>query len=126
MRDLFKVALVGVWSRFTMNKTLRLVGLKPNRDLPYLNERFEAGQLVPVIDGPYKLSDARDAFVTLVQGMTRARSSSRSTNGRYGIDCDSPEACARRRGRLVGGVESRSDHPPLSRAHGTPYPRDQE
>jgi len=28
----------------------------------YLNERFEAGQLSPVIDGPYKLSDAREAF----------------------------------------------------------------
>ena len=62
MRDLFKVAIFGLWSRPTMNKTLRLVGLKPNRDLPYLNERFEAGQLVPVIDGPYKLSDAREAF----------------------------------------------------------------
>ena len=62
IRDLVKVAIFGLWSRRTMNKALRLVGLRPNRDLPYLNERFEAGQLVPVIDGPYKLSDARDAF----------------------------------------------------------------
>jgi hypothetical protein len=31
-----------------MNKTLRLVGLKANRDLLYLNERFEAGKLAPV------------------------------------------------------------------------------
>ena len=62
MRDLFKVAIFGLWSRPVMNKALRLVGLKQNRDLPYLNERFEAGQLVPVIDGPYKLSDAREAF----------------------------------------------------------------
>jgi len=30
-----------------------------NQDLPYLNERFEAGQLIPVIDGPYaKPSDS--------------------------------------------------------------------
>jgi NADPH:quinone reductase-like Zn-dependent oxidoreductase len=62
MRDLFKVAIFGWWSRATMNKTLRLVGLRANRDLPYLNERFDAGQLVPVIDGPYRLSDAREAF----------------------------------------------------------------
>jgi NADPH:quinone reductase-like Zn-dependent oxidoreductase len=62
MRDLLKVAIFGLWSRPTMNKALRLVGLKPNRDLPYLNECFEAGRLVPVIDGPYKLSDAREAF----------------------------------------------------------------
>jgi NADPH:quinone reductase-like Zn-dependent oxidoreductase len=62
IRDLFKVAIFGLWSRPTMNKTLRLVGLKANHDLPYLNERFEAGQLAPVIDGPYKLSDAPAAF----------------------------------------------------------------
>jgi hypothetical protein len=27
-----------------------------------LERRFEAGQLIPVIDGPYKLSEAREAF----------------------------------------------------------------
>ena len=36
--------------------------LKQNHDLPYLNERFEAKQLTPVIDGPYKLSEAQEAF----------------------------------------------------------------
>ena len=36
--------------------------LRPNRDLPYLNEQFEAGHLVPVIDGPYTLSQGADAF----------------------------------------------------------------
>ena len=62
MRDLFRVAIYGLWSRRTVGKTLRLVGLKANRDLPYLNERFEAGQLAPVIDGPYTLSEGREAF----------------------------------------------------------------
>ena len=62
MRDLFRVAIYGLWSRRAMGKTLRLVGLKANRDLPLLNERFEAGQLVPVIDGPYALSEGREAF----------------------------------------------------------------
>jgi NADPH:quinone reductase-like Zn-dependent oxidoreductase len=62
MKSLFKIAVFGWWSRPTMNKTFRLVTLKQNRDLPYLSERFEDGQLVPVIDGPYKLSDAREAF----------------------------------------------------------------
>ena len=62
MRDLFRVAIDGLWSRRTVGKTLRLVGLKANRDLPYLNERFEAGQLAPVIDGPYTLSEGREAF----------------------------------------------------------------
>lgn len=68
MRDLFRVAIYGLWSRRTMGKTLRLVGLKANRDLPLLNERFEAGQLVPVIDGPYTLSEGRDAFRRFGEG----------------------------------------------------------
>ncbi len=38
-------------------KKIRLVGLKPNKDLAYMNELFEAGKVKPVIDGPYKLSE---------------------------------------------------------------------
>jgi hypothetical protein len=33
------------------HKHLRLVGLRPNKDLNYMNELFEAGKLQPVIDG---------------------------------------------------------------------------
>jgi NADPH:quinone reductase-like Zn-dependent oxidoreductase len=62
MRLLFRHMLYGLWSRLAMRKRCVLVGLKPNRDLAYLNERFEAGQLVPVIDGPYPLAAAPDAF----------------------------------------------------------------
>ncbi|HEV8634921.1 MAG TPA: NAD(P)-dependent alcohol dehydrogenase [Chloroflexota bacterium] len=61
-RRLLQVAAFGWLARLTAGRTVRLVILKQNRDLPYLNERFEAGQLVPVIDGPYDLSDAREAF----------------------------------------------------------------
>jgi NADPH:quinone reductase-like Zn-dependent oxidoreductase len=56
------VAAFGWLARLAGNRRLRLVILKQNKDLPYLNERFEAGQLVPVLDGPYALSDAREAF----------------------------------------------------------------
>lgn len=59
---LFMIPLVGLPFRLTAGKKLRLIGLRANRDLPYLGERFEAGQLLPVIDGPYPLSDAREAF----------------------------------------------------------------
>ncbi|MCK4412388.1 MAG: NAD(P)-dependent alcohol dehydrogenase [Candidatus Eisenbacteria sp.] len=43
-------------------KHVRIVTLKPNKDLAYMNELFEAGKLVPVIDGPYKLADVPEAF----------------------------------------------------------------
>jgi NADPH:quinone reductase-like Zn-dependent oxidoreductase len=59
---LLKIPLVGWWFRLTTGKTVRLVGLRANRDLPYMNEQFEAGKLTPVIDGSYTLDDAREAF----------------------------------------------------------------
>ena len=43
-------------------KRVRIVGLKPNKDLAYMNELFEAGKLVPVIDRSYELADVPDAF----------------------------------------------------------------
>lgn len=44
------------------NKHLRIVALKPNKDLVYVNELFEAAKLVPVIDRAYPLAEVRDAF----------------------------------------------------------------
>ena len=43
-------------------KHVRVVTLKPNKDLAYMNELFEAGKLVPVIEGPYELADLAEAF----------------------------------------------------------------
>jgi len=59
---LFQFMVFRWFIRQTTRKSLRVIMLKQNQDLPYLNERFEAGQLIPVIDGPYKLSEAREAF----------------------------------------------------------------
>ena len=63
MRVLLRVALVGWWIRLTTSKKVRLIALRQNKDLAYLSERAEAGQLAPVIDGPYKLSEAPEALV---------------------------------------------------------------
>ncbi len=43
-------------------KKIRIVGLKQNKDLAYMNELFEAGKVKPVIDGPYKLSEVPEAI----------------------------------------------------------------
>ena len=59
---LLQFAIFGWWIRQTANKTVRLIMLKQNKDLAYLNERFEAGGLNPVLDGPYELSEGREAF----------------------------------------------------------------
>ena len=39
-----------------------MILLKQNRDLSFLNQLFEDGTLTPVIDGPYRLREAREAF----------------------------------------------------------------
>ncbi len=62
MFRLLQFPIFGWCIRRTTGKTVRLIMLKQNRDLLYLNERFEAGHLIPVIDGPYKLSESREAF----------------------------------------------------------------
>lgn len=43
-------------------KSVHLVALKPNKDLDYVNELFEAGKIKPVIDGPFKLSETPKAI----------------------------------------------------------------
>jgi len=62
MPHLLKIPLVGWWYRLTTGRTIRIVGLRPNRDLAYMNQQFEKGRLVPVIDGPYPLSEGREAL----------------------------------------------------------------
>ena len=43
-------------------RSVRVVALKPNKDLVYMNGLFEAGKLQPVIQGPYALADLPEAF----------------------------------------------------------------
>jgi NADPH:quinone reductase-like Zn-dependent oxidoreductase len=59
---LIQTAIAGPLISRLSNRRLRVVGLKPNKDLLYINGLFEAGQLAPVIDSTYKLADIADAF----------------------------------------------------------------
>jgi len=43
-------------------KHVRVVALKANKDLAQMNELFTSGKLLPVIEGPYRLSDLPEAF----------------------------------------------------------------
>ena len=59
---LLQALLLGPWISLITKKRIRMVLLKPNKDLAYMNELFEAGKLKPVIDGPYKLSQLPEAM----------------------------------------------------------------
>jgi NADPH:quinone reductase-like Zn-dependent oxidoreductase len=57
-----QVVLLGPWFGGLSKKNFFAVKLKPNQGLPYLCDLFEAGKLVPVIDGPYRFTEVREAF----------------------------------------------------------------
>jgi len=59
---LLQTVFLGTWMARLHGKRIRLVMLRQNKELPYLCELFEAGKFVPVIDGPFRFSESREAF----------------------------------------------------------------
>jgi len=49
-------------------KHIRIVALKANKDLRYMNKLFEEGKIKPVIDGPYRLDEVPEAFRLFAKG----------------------------------------------------------
>jgi NADPH:quinone reductase-like Zn-dependent oxidoreductase len=62
MARLFQLLILRPWISMFSKKKFHVVALKLNKDLAYMNELFEAGKVRPVIDGPYKLSEAPEAM----------------------------------------------------------------
>jgi NADPH:quinone reductase-like Zn-dependent oxidoreductase len=62
MARLYQALLLWPWISMIQKKKLGIVVLKPNKDLGYMKELFEAGKVVPIIDGPYPLSEVPEAF----------------------------------------------------------------
>lgn len=59
---LLQALLLAPWIRITRKKHIRIVALKTNKDLAYMNKLFESGKLKVVIDGPYELEQFPEAF----------------------------------------------------------------
>lgn len=59
---LVQVALLGLVLPLFSKKRLRVVALRPNKDLGYMTELAEAGKVKPVIDSTYRLSDLAAAM----------------------------------------------------------------
>lgn len=57
MSRVFQAVLLGPWYSLLHKKYISVLGLKPNKDMAYINELFEAGKIKPVIEGPYTLSE---------------------------------------------------------------------
>jgi NADPH:quinone reductase-like Zn-dependent oxidoreductase len=63
MSRLFQSLLLAPWIRMIHKKYIRLVSLKPNKDLKYINKLFEEGKMKVVIDGPYPFDKVPEAFL---------------------------------------------------------------
>ncbi len=59
-------------SLFT-KKRLRIVMLKPNKDLAYMKAQFEAGRVKPVIDGPYPFEEVAMVFKIFGEGTHKGK-----------------------------------------------------
>ena len=59
---LLQAILMAPWILMVYKKKIRIVSLKSNKDLLYINELFESGKFKPVIEGPYKLNEFEEAF----------------------------------------------------------------
>jgi NADPH:quinone reductase-like Zn-dependent oxidoreductase len=59
---LLQTLVVGPIVSQVYRKHLRIVALKANKDLDRMNELFASGKLLPVLEGPYPLSDLPEAF----------------------------------------------------------------
>jgi NADPH:quinone reductase-like Zn-dependent oxidoreductase len=55
------------------NKKINIVALKPNRDLVYINELFEAGKIKPILDKPFNLSDVPEAMKYFSKGVHKGK-----------------------------------------------------
>jgi NADPH:quinone reductase-like Zn-dependent oxidoreductase len=73
MARLFQALLLWPWISMTTNKRIGIVSLKPNKDLAYMKELFEAGQVIPVIEGPYELSEVPDAVRRFAAGRHKGK-----------------------------------------------------
>lgn len=68
MARLLQALVFGWWISMIHKKHIRIVALKLNKDLGYMNELFEAGKIKPVIDGPYRLGEVAEAFRIFSKG----------------------------------------------------------
>jgi len=75
MPRLLQALVLGPLLSRPSNKHMRIVALKPNKDLARMNELFEAGRLLPVIDRSGRASTPKclKRSGSLARAITRAR-----------------------------------------------------
>ncbi|MFP6643379.1 MAG: NAD(P)-dependent alcohol dehydrogenase [Candidatus Latescibacterota bacterium] len=70
---LLQALFLAPWISIFGKKYIRIVALKPNKDLGYINELFEADRLKCVLDGPYELSEVPKAIQYFGEGKHKGK-----------------------------------------------------
>ena len=70
---LIQVLLLGLVLPLVSKKRMRIVALKPNKDLAYLTELVEAGSVRPVVDSNYTLTETAAAMRRFGSGMHKGK-----------------------------------------------------
>ncbi|HET9826550.1 MAG TPA: zinc-binding dehydrogenase, partial [Chitinophagaceae bacterium] len=70
---LLQALFLAPWIRMFQKKYVRLVTLKQNKDLAYMNALFEEGKMRPLIDGPYRLDQVPQALRIFAEGKHKGK-----------------------------------------------------
>ncbi len=70
---LLQALLLGPIIHLFTKKKVRIVALKPNQDLEFINQLFEASKVKPMIDGPYGLSEVPKAIQYFGEGKHKGK-----------------------------------------------------
>jgi NADPH:quinone reductase-like Zn-dependent oxidoreductase len=70
---IFQALFLGLLLSITRSKKFRLVAEGPNKGLADLKELIEAGKLVSIVDGVFKLSEVPQAFRYFVEGRHKGK-----------------------------------------------------
>jgi NADPH:quinone reductase-like Zn-dependent oxidoreductase len=68
MSRLLQALILGPWISKFNQKYIRIVALKPNKDLEFMNKLFEAGKVKAIMDGPYRMEEIQKAFELFGRG----------------------------------------------------------
>lgn len=71
--SILQVGLFGSIIARKGGKQIGILGIKPNKDLAYLNELFESGKIKPIIDKVYPLSETAQAIKYLGEGHVKGK-----------------------------------------------------
>ena len=70
---IFQVMFLGPWISMTGSKKMGILMHKPNKDLAFMKELFEAGKVVPIIDRRYPLNETAEALRYFGEGHARGK-----------------------------------------------------